>query len=593
MIYRNVLAGFLVGVVLGASVGGFLFNWVYGLVAPRLGLLLLAAPLGKEVERPDGESLGSPGIVMEDGLRNQETENPGSVASALGLQGTAAREDGSSRPEAAQWPQLQQNAERHGRVAEEVPPPYRARWIWFGPEYVLRNRESKRAPGWEADLRSEEGRNLPMPKELPFCFANSMQPICVAGRVFVADCQGKVYALNAEDGETLWVADNPGGSLWPGVATESVVAFASVLGYVTAWRAADGQFLWQVDTGKAITSAPALVGDTIYVASQSGRVHAFRLSDGKELWKSPNLGAPIQGGLCVAKGKVYVGTEAMEAIALDADTGEIVARSEKLMGQSFRLVWPVAIADRVVFTTVPIICVGSEYVNDPVIAGKSGSVGWDPNLKPAYPDVKSEQVALRRWLSGEGRFWQVHYALRADTLEQDYIIATGVTEGCGKPPNPPAIDHKGRPLLWWASGHGTVIRKCGFGTNFTTDISALDLNTGDRILIDNGRFADQTTESDNLYGMSTGGRYLYLRQSFRGTSVVNLETSEHHRISAIYRHWDGGGWQSPINYAQGDGDSVRVPRTPPVPDARMAPSIAEGRLYFTENFCVTCVETAR
>ena len=519
------------------------------------------------------------------------------AAAGLALQERAASQAGRTSHGAnqADWPQFQQNAQRHGHVPHEVSPPHRARWIWFGPEYVLRNRESKHAPGWDADLRSEEGRSLPMPKSLPFCFADSMQPICAAGRLFVGDCQGKVYALDSDDGRTLWTADNPGGSLWPGVATDTVVAFPSILGYVTAWRASDGQFLWQFDTGKSITSAPALVGNTIYVASQSGRVHALRLSDGKELWRSEDLGAPVQGGLCVANGKVYVGTEAMEAVALDANTGKILARSEKLMGQSFRLVWPVAVADRVIFTTVPIICVGSEYVNDPVIAGRDpkSNVGWDPELKPGYPDVKSEQVALRRWLSGDGKVWQTHYALRADNLKQDYIIATGVTEGCGMPPNPPAIDHKGRPLLWWASGYGTIIRKCGFGTNFTTDISALDLQTGDRILIDNGRYADQTTETDNLYAMSTGGKYLYLRQNFRGTSVINLETSEHHRISAIYRRWDGGGWQSPINYAQGDGDNVRVPRTPPAPSGRVAPIIAEGRLYFTENFCVTCVETAK
>ncbi len=569
MTCRKSVARFL-GLIRGTLLaGGLPVTSILGLLALHLEMLLSIAPVA---------DLG---------------EASGRVAFAGDLQATGELKESSKPRDTAQWPQLQQNAQRHGRVADEVPPPYRARWIWFGPDYVLRNRESKHAPGWNADLRSEEGRNLPMPKELPFCFAGSMQPICVAGRVFVADCQGKVYAINADDGQTLWIADIPGGSLWPGVATESIVVFASVLGYLRAWQAADGQLLWEVDTGKAITSALALVDDTIYVASQSGRVHAFRLSDGKELWTSKYLGAPIQGGLCVANGKVYVGTEAMEALALDADSGEIVARSERLMGQSFRLVWPVAIGDRVLFTTVPIICVGSEYINDPVIAGKSGPVGWNPNLKPAYPDVKTEQAAFRRWLSGEGKFWQVHYALRADTLEQDYIIATGVTEGCGMPPNPPAIDHKGRPLLWWASGHGTLIRKCGFGTNFTTDISALDLNTGDRILIDNGRYADQTTETDNLYAMSTGGKYLYLRQNFRGTSVINLETSEHHRISAIYRHWDGGGWHSPLNYAQGDGDTVRVPRTPPAPAGRVAPIIADGKLYFTENFCLTCVETVR
>ncbi len=501
-----------------------------------------------------------------------------------------------SHAKAEDWPQLQRTAERQGRSELEVPPPYRARWIWFGPEHVLRNRESKRAAGWEDDLAGGEGKSYPMPDRLPFCFAGSMQPICVGGRVFVADCQGTVYALRSDDGATLWTAANPGGSLWSGAAAEDVVAFASTTGYVTAWDAATGRELWKYDTGKAVTSAPALVGDILYTPSQSGRVYALRWKDGQEVWKSEYLGAPIQGGLCVANGKVYVGTEAMEAVALDAASGRVLARSERLMGQSFRLLWPVAVADRVIFTTVPLICVGSEYVNDPILAGKDaafGSVGWDPQLKPGYPDVAAEQAALRRWLSGPGKVWETHFALRAEDLKKDYIIATGVTEGCGMPPNPPALDERGRPLLWWASGYGTVIRKCGFGTNFTTDISALDLRNGDRILIDNGRYADQTTETDNLYAMSTGGRYLYLRQNFRGTSVIDLRTSQHHRISAIYRRWDGGGWHSPVNYAQGDGDVVRVPSTPAAPSGRTAPAVAEGKLFFTEEFAVTCVETAR
>lgn len=517
----------------------------------------------------------------------------------LGAIGIATASSGAlpaSEPKVlADWPQLQCNAQRHGRSEIEVPPPYRARWIWFGPDHVLRNRQSRTAAGWDADLTSEEGKNYPMPRSQPFCFAGSMQPIYTAGRLFAADCQGRVYALDGDDGRTLWTAELEGGALWPGAATDRIVVFASVLGRVVAWEAASGKQRWQFDTGKAISSAPALVGDKLFVASQSGRVHALSIDNGVELWHSEYLGAPIQGGLCVAAGRVYVGTEAMTAFALDADSGAVVARSETLMGQSFRLLWPVAVGRWVIFTTVPIVCVGSEYVNDPIIAGKRPheNVGWNPELKPGYPDIESEQAAFRRWLAGEGRVWETHFALRADDLRKDYIIPTGVTEGCGSPPNPPAVDRRGRPLLWWASGHGTLFGKCGFGTNFCVDLSAVDLSNGNRIPIDNGRLAPQTTETDNLYAMSIGGRFVYLRQNFRGTSAVNLETSEHARISAVYRRWDGGGWNAPINYAQGDGSNVRVPRTPAAPAGRVPPIIADGRLYFTEHFGITCVETAR
>ena len=459
---------------------------------------------------------------------------------------------------------------------------------------MLRNEKVDASdPRWKDDLTSVEGGNYPMPRRVPFSLAGSMQPIVATGRIFVADSQGHAYAIDADDGSTLWSAAISGGSLWPGVTDENTVAFGTLHGCLVALDASTGRPLWQFDTGKTITTAPALADGVLYAASQSGRVYALRLADGEPVWVSEYLGAPIQGGLCVHRGNVYTGTEAMEAIGLDAATGTVFAR-QKLMGQSFRLVWPVGAGDRVIFVTAGVVCVGSEYVNDPVLAGRPGpfgSIGWDPDLRPGYPDVASEEQAMRRWLAGDGKVWEQVFALRADDLRQDYIVATGATEGCGTPPNPPAIDGTGRPILWWASAYGTVIERCGFGTNFTTDISSFDLDTGRRVLIDNGRYADQTTETDNLYAMSIGGRYLYLRQNFRGTSAIDLTTSQHWRISAMYRRRDGGGWHSPVNYAQGDGGDVRTPATPRSTAGRVPPAVARGRLYFSESFGVTCVET--
>lgn len=515
------------------------------------------------------------------------------IAAAAGGPASAIAED---------WPQLQRDAARTGRTTDTVPAPFRARWVWFGPEDVLRNRQSKPGdPAWTDDLTSGPGRNYRMPESVPFSFAGSMQPIVADGRVFVGDVQGRVYAIALDDGSTLWTAPNPGGTLWPGVATDERVVFASTTGYVTAYDAAGGEQLWQYDAGRSITSSPALLDGVVYVASQSGHVHALKLSDGSEAWTSEYLGGPIQGGLCVADGKVYTGTEAMEALALDASTGEVLAR-RTLMGQSFRLVWPVAAEGRILFTTVPTVCVGSEYVNDAVLLGRPGQqVGWinDPEQKkPGYPTIDAEQSAIRQWLSGAGSVWETCFALRPGTLEKDYIVATGATEGCGTPPEPPTLDPRGRPLLWWATGHPTLTKRDTFGSNFSMDVSALDLQTGLRVPIDHGRFSGQTTETDNLYGMTVGGEMLYLRQNFRGTWAIDLTNAAGHFISAVYRNRDGGVWPAAITYAEGTlqtedtQDAVRVPSTPPAPAGRVGPAIADGRLILTENFAVTCVETA-
>jgi outer membrane protein assembly factor BamB len=492
------------------------------------------------------------------------------------------------------WRQLQHDATRTGYTAQTVKPPYRARWIWFGPDWTLRNQRSKKGDAkWADDLVAGSGKAYHMPKSVSFCFAGSMQPIIHEQSVYVGDSRGKVYAIGLEDGTTRWTADNRAGTLWPGVASSDVVAFPSVLGYVTGYAVKDGRRLWQLDTGKAITSALALEGDVTYAASQNGHVYAIKLSDGTLLWKSPYLGAPIQGGLSVAFGKVYTGTEAMEAVSLDATDGRVLAR-HKLLGQSFRMLWPVVVKNRVIFTVVPVICPGSEYVNDGVLAGAPGrQIGWVPNAKSGYANATQEDEAKRKWLSGAGRPWQSTFALRADTLAQDYIVAMGATEGCGTPPDPPAIDGHGRPLVWWATAFPTLTKPGTFGSSYAMDLSPFDLETGTRVPIDNKRFSGQTTESDNLYGLAVGGDIVFLRQNFRGTWAINLNTSNGSFISAIYRTCDGGTWPAAITYAPDERGPVKAPRTPSVPSGRVGPAIVEGRLVFAESFAVTCVETDR
>jgi hypothetical protein len=62
-----------------------------------------------------------------------------------------------SAPSGAQdWPQFQQNGQRHGRLAVGPVGPFRARWIWLGPNQVLRNKDSQ--PGWSDDLTGLKAR---------------------------------------------------------------------------------------------------------------------------------------------------------------------------------------------------------------------------------------------------------------------------------------------------------------------------------------------------------------------------------------------------------------------------------------------------
>src|SRR5436309_13008670 len=86
--------------------------------------------------------------------------------------------------EEADWPQLAHDAARTAHAPNGVAPPYRARWIWCGPDRALRNQESN--PAWpdHLDTGADRGANYPMPERVSFTFSGRSQPVLAGVSVF-------------------------------------------------------------------------------------------------------------------------------------------------------------------------------------------------------------------------------------------------------------------------------------------------------------------------------------------------------------------------------------------------------------------------
>lgn len=502
------------------------------------------------------------------------------------------------------WNQFNGGPSRQARVEHSVRPPYATRWIWMGEDHILRNKGEGEGEIWKDDLTSEEGKVLDMPDRVNFSFAESMQPIVTDGRVFVANSQNAVIALSLEDGSTLWQSPMEGGSLRAGCVAGNAVVFASIFGEVKAIDMESGKKVWSYDCGRAATAAPLYFDKKIFVPDHGGILHALDPKDGKTLW-TRSFDAPLVGGMCGLGDSVYFGAEDMNTYRISARDGKTLA-SRKLRGQSFRMTWPVALGKHVVFTVVPLPFVGSEFVNDPILAGTPDKkIGYQPKLKQGYKDRFEEEQAVRNWIKNgggemEGSYWEIHFVLNAKDLSKDNILATGTTNGCGSPALPPAIGPKGLPVLWWATAFGITLKDCGFGTNFTVDLAAFDPDTCLRQPLTEKAIWGQTTETDNLYAMSFAGDTLFLSQGFRGKSVLELDRHQAHGLSAHYRHRDGGSWQRVLNYAQGNRDlNMRkwpdtIKTVPELPSngtgcGPVSVAIAEEKILFVESFAVTCM----
>ena len=487
----------------------------------------------------------------------------------------------------ADWPQFQRDEARTGRTSAEVSPPYRARWIWAGPDLTLRNQHSETA--WSDDLDSRDGYSFPIPDSLDFTISSTMQAVVKNERLFFATLQGDAYALNVFDGETLWSAFIPGGVIVSPAVIEQTVVFAGVRGGIYAFDVTSGELIWHYSSMGAISSAPIVVNQAVIVANHRGRVLKIS-SAGQVLWET-RLPAPVQGGMAAGQNRIYLPAEDMRVYALDLNSGAMLT-SALVRGQSFRLCHPLYHDGRLYVTSVAVPMAGSEYIMEEVMS--------------ASTSLEEEEVNIKRWLQGDdnnGQWpnasedWQHFFVLDGETLALLPLVAAGPVDGCGYPAPSPVLDNNGRILRWWKTRFPFLTAPGpAFGTNYTLDIAGVNPLTGNRIPVDNGQLSYMwPLETDNLYALSVGGNYLWLRQNCRGTQVINLNTSQHVLAQVTTRYNDGGQFQhAHICYRNTNQHNAYTSLPYLIPEqrtaGRVAPSIAGNLGFITEEFAVVAIE---
>ncbi len=489
---------------------------------------------------------------------------------------------------ARDWAQHQQNASRTGRTAVSVAPPYRTRWIWAGPQDVYRNAQSE--PGWSDNLTSSPGYSFPIPNQVNFTIAGGVQPIIKGHRLYFGTMDGDAYALDMRDGTTLWNAPIPGGTITSAGVLEDVALFFSVRGVVHAFDTLTGNQLWSYNTRGALTAPPAIMGNSVVVANNKGKITRLDAT-GNILWERELL-VPVVGGIAAAGNRVYVPAEDMVVYALNFATGHTEA-SRKVIGQSFRMCHPVFYDGRVYITSVPIPMTGSEYVMEEVMMSSTS--------------IQDEEDNIRQWLQGNtnggawpdaSTDWQHFFVLDHQTLADLYLVPSGPVDGCGYPPPAPVVDMQGNVIKWWKTRYPTLTTSGNvFGTNYSIDLAAINPTNGNRVALGNGLSNFWLLETDNLYGLSVGGDYLWARQNFRGTACIRLTQSlnSFRLVQVTTRINDGGDFSgADIYYRESNQWNGYLSQpylvTQPRTHSRVAPAIAGEYVFISEEFGIVAIE---
>lgn len=199
------------------------------------------------------------------------------------------------------------------------------------------------------------------------------QIIATLGLIYVSTSEG-LYALDAATGAVAWRFDTelPLGNS-PTVA-DGVLYVGGYDRKLHALDARTGRYLWAFAGASAgYDTNPLVVDGRVLLGNRDGAFYAVgahgTAQAGQLLWKY-ETGGPIHLSAAYADGVVYFAAGDNRAYALNAASGAVVWRSERLPGEQFHSYWPVIFQDKVIFA-------GATGYRDGLVPGEASVEGTE------------------------------------------------------------------------------------------------------------------------------------------------------------------------------------------------------------------------
>lgn len=154
-------------------------------------------------------------------------------------------------------------------------------------------------------------------------------PTLVEDRLYVGTFANAMHALEPATGADVWPAFKTSNWVWDGPAVvDETLFFTDVSGNVYAVNAADGQQIWVQKPGAAMRAAPGVSTERLFAGDRSGNLFALSPASGASAWATP---VKIKGQLLATP--VIVGNYVVVA----PFQGDNVLEVYKLNGEFY---WP-------------------------------------------------------------------------------------------------------------------------------------------------------------------------------------------------------------------------------------------------------------
>jgi outer membrane protein assembly factor BamB len=257
----------------------------------------------------------------------------------------------------------------------------------------------------------------------------SMPPLFHSGTIYAADHEGRLVAVDAENGRKHWEAKTElpfsGG---PG-ADESSLYMGTLDGQVVAFDSNNGNVLWTAQLSSEILTAPAAGDGIVVVRCIDGRVFGLDVDNGARLWiydrSLPLLTLRGNASLLVRAGMVFVGYDDGYVSALRLSDGSLVWE-QPIVSQEGRTELERLADIGMQMVVVASDLIASSYKNRVAsLAADSGRLLWFKDISSAT-GVQVDRINLA--ISDKnGELWMLDRRNGSTLWKQDQLLNRGLT----------------------------------------------------------------------------------------------------------------------------------------------------------------------
>lgn len=224
-------------------------------------------------------------------------------------------------------------------------------------------------------------------------FYNRFRVAFQADRLYAADDQGGIFALDAKTGKTIWKSQlktDLGGAVG---ATPSSVLVGTLKGEVICLDASNGKERWRATTSSSLLTPPQGTDTTVIALTNDNRLFAFDAQTGQLRWtydhSTPVLTYRTQATPVIFDNQVFVGFDNGQLLSFALSDGQLRWATRVAQPKGRTELNRMVDIDSTPIVDGPIIYVGSANGRLVAINRATGRIGWGQNLSTLYDIAKS------------------------------------------------------------------------------------------------------------------------------------------------------------------------------------------------------------